>query len=193
MKKHLFILMLMSCLTYFSKYSFNPKIEISHNINYGIPVINRKIERVIIHHTAANEKSVNEIRIGHKKRGFRDIAYHYVIFPNGKIETGRNLNQRDGGVFWNSERHDWIAIVLIGKLHLHKVLQKQYASATQLSAKWIINQNLDYSKVLGHKEATIKGRNTVCPGINMKIFRNQVQREIRKLKYEKNSNYSKIT
>jgi hypothetical protein len=158
-----------------------PPIKVT-DPNYGLPKIKRKIEAVVIHHTAGNEKSVNQIRIGHKKRGFSDIAYHYVIFPNGKIETGRNLNIKDGGVYSASSKHQWVAIVMIGKLHLHRPTQAQWIATTQLAAKWTLKEKLPYTRVYGHKEVAIKNHGTLCPGFkDMKKFRLQVIEEQRVL------------
>ena len=52
----------------------------------------RKINWLVIH-TAATRPSmdigVKEIRRWHKKRGFADIGYHYVIRRDGRVEKGR--------------------------------------------------------------------------------------------------------
>ena len=55
----------------------------------------RKIDKIIIHCTATPEgrnHTIKDIRLWHKKRGFTDIGYHYVIDINGYILIGRPLH-----------------------------------------------------------------------------------------------------
>ena len=35
---------------------------------------------------------VDDIRVWHKARGWRDVGYHYVIRRDGALEKGRDLN-----------------------------------------------------------------------------------------------------
>lgn len=53
----------------------------------------RKINELIVHCSATPEGqnvTVEEIRKWHLKRGFVDIGYHYVVYLDGSIHTGRN-------------------------------------------------------------------------------------------------------
>ena len=55
----------------------------------------RVINEIIVHCTATPEGqdvTVNSIRQGHLRRGFSDIGYHYVIYRDGSIHDGRNVN-----------------------------------------------------------------------------------------------------
>lgn len=63
---------------------------------------NRDIREIIIHCTATPEgkdKTVAQIRYEHMLpeskggRGFSDIGYHYVVYRNGKIEIGRDVDK----------------------------------------------------------------------------------------------------
>lgn len=57
----------------------------------------RKIHTIIVHCTATPEGrdvSVNTIRNWHvRDNGWRDIGYHYVIYRDGSIHTGRPISQ----------------------------------------------------------------------------------------------------
>lgn len=54
----------------------------------------RRIDRVIIHHSAApSHYGIDEIREWHLARGFEDIGYHYVIEQDGSIRMGRPIEQ----------------------------------------------------------------------------------------------------
>lgn len=55
----------------------------------------RIINEIIVHCSATREGfnyTVNDITNWHKKRGFTTIGYHYVIYRDGSIHTGRNIN-----------------------------------------------------------------------------------------------------
>ena len=55
----------------------------------------RMINEIIIHCTATPEGrdyTVDDIRRWHKARGFSDVGYHYVIYRNGHIMDGRDVD-----------------------------------------------------------------------------------------------------
>ena len=55
----------------------------------------RKITRIVVHSTATPEGkdyTVSDIRKMHKARGYSDIGYHYVIYRDGTLHEGRNVN-----------------------------------------------------------------------------------------------------
>lgn len=52
----------------------------------------RKIKEIIIHCSATPEGedfTVEQIRGMHLARGFSDIGYHYVVYRDGSVHTGR--------------------------------------------------------------------------------------------------------
>lgn len=59
----------------------------------NLSVNKRTIKELIVHCSATPEGkdySVNTIRQWHLQRGFSDIGYHYVIYRDGSIHTGRD-------------------------------------------------------------------------------------------------------
>lgn len=55
----------------------------------------RTINEIIIHCSATVEGkdyTVDDIRKWHRERGFSDIGYHYVIYRDGTLNPGRNIN-----------------------------------------------------------------------------------------------------
>ena len=59
----------------------------------NLSVNKRNIKELIVHCSATPEGkdySVNTIRQWHLQRGFSDIGYHYVIYRDGSIHTGRD-------------------------------------------------------------------------------------------------------
>ena len=56
----------------------------------------RKIERIIIHCSASKEGqdlTVEQINKMHRQRGFKEIGYHFVIYRNGEIHDGRDIDK----------------------------------------------------------------------------------------------------
>lgn len=57
--------------------------------------MNRKIEYIVIHclYTLPNmDIGVKEVREWHRAQGWSDVGYHLIIRRDGKVETGRPLN-----------------------------------------------------------------------------------------------------
>lgn len=56
----------------------------------------REIKEIIIHCTATpegREVTVKEIDSWHKQRGWQGVGYHYVIYLDGSIHPGRDINK----------------------------------------------------------------------------------------------------
>ena len=56
----------------------------------------RALDKIILHCSATREGqhiTVDTIRQWHLKRGWRDIGYHYVIYIDGSVHTGRPIEQ----------------------------------------------------------------------------------------------------
>ena len=59
----------------------------------NLSVNKRNIKELIVHCSATPEGkdySVDTIRQWHLQRGFSDIGYHYVVYRDGSIHTGRD-------------------------------------------------------------------------------------------------------
>jgi len=56
----------------------------------------RKID-LIVYHCSATEAgrdiSLKEITRWHRARGFKTVGYHFLIHPDGRIDTGRKLDE----------------------------------------------------------------------------------------------------
>lgn len=55
----------------------------------------RTIREIIVHCTATPEGrnyTVEQCRADHKKQGWSDIGYHYLIYRDGSIHTGRDVD-----------------------------------------------------------------------------------------------------
>ena len=55
----------------------------------------RKITEIIVHCSATPEGkdyTVDDIRRWHKQRGYSDVGYHYIVYRNGILAQGRDVN-----------------------------------------------------------------------------------------------------
>ena len=72
-------------------------------------------KKIVIHCSASKNGArypIERIRADHLARGFADVGYHFVIQPNGDVETGRPTNE--SGAHCEGENHDSIGICLVG-------------------------------------------------------------------------------
>ncbi len=77
----------------------------------------RKITEIIIHCTATPEGrdcTVSQIRQWHLRRGFRDIGYHFVIYRDGTIHSGRPVAQ--AGAHCKDHNANSIGVCYVGGL-----------------------------------------------------------------------------
>jgi N-acetylmuramoyl-L-alanine amidase len=78
-------------------------------------MIMRKLNRIILHCSATIERAhfdVDTIRMWHKKRKFKDIGYHYVIYLDGSIHIGRPVAQV--GSHTRGHNQDSIGVCYVG-------------------------------------------------------------------------------
>lgn len=55
----------------------------------------RRIKEIIVHCTATPEGrdvTVDEVRRWHRQRGFSDIGYHYLVYRDGTVHAGRDVD-----------------------------------------------------------------------------------------------------
>lgn len=61
----------------------------------GLVKSSRVINEIIVHCSATPEGrdfTTSDIKRWHLERGFSDIGYHYIIYRDGSIHEGRNIN-----------------------------------------------------------------------------------------------------
>lgn len=133
----------------------------------------RAINCLVIHHSASKNDDVDSIRAGHKKRGFADIGYHNVIgngvkLPDGHISAARPHEKIGAGVFGANTGK--LQVCLIGNFESTVEGHTGPPSEAQLNAlgHWLHTNMRRYgvpaAQVKGHKEVSIPGHGTLCPG-----------------------------
>ena len=127
----------------------------------------RYINEIILHCSATPEGkdfTVEQIRSWHLQRGFRDIGYHYVIYRDGSIHTGRPLAQ----VGAHCKRHNShsIGICYIGGCVAKGKIPKDTRTPQQKQAIALLLKELHAKFPLatlhGHREFD----NKACPSFD---------------------------
>lgn len=133
----------------------------------------RKIERLIIHHSASACGTVEQIRKEHMARGYSDIGYHWLIgngcgIDDGQIVPGRPEAKVGAAVFKHNAGN--LYCCLIGQFaraapgYTGPPTPRQWAAL----GHWLWVKGRAFSvppeRVLGHDEWAIPGHHTQCPG-----------------------------
>lgn len=134
----------------------------------------RVIKELIVHCTASQEwvdLTVDQIRSMHKKNGWSDIGYHYVIYRDGSIHNGRNVNI--SGAHCEGHNSISIGIVYVGGLDKNGKAKDTRTDAQKASLTSLL-KNLKKlypnAKIMGHR--SVWGENTPskwkkqCPCFN---------------------------
>lgn len=77
----------------------------------------RWINKIIVHCTANKatcKLTMADFRKMHHDRGFRDVGYHYIVFPDGRIEAGRP--EREVGAHCSGQNYHSIGVAYVGGL-----------------------------------------------------------------------------
>lgn len=135
----------------------------------------RTIKEIIIHCTATPEgqdKTVEQIRAEHMApvskggRGWSDIGYHYVIYLDGSIHEGRDVNLV--GAHVEGYNTNSIGICYVGGKTKDMTQNKDTRTDRQKMALLSILVDLrklyPYAKIVGHRDLDKKGK--TCPNFD---------------------------
>jgi N-acetylmuramoyl-L-alanine amidase len=130
----------------------------------------RAISEIIVHCTATPEGkdfTVDDVRAWHKARGFSDIGYHYLIYPDGRIMLGRPVGQVGAHV----EGHNTgsIGISYFGGVSADGKTAKDTRTHRQRSSLlWLVQaliaKHKAVRKVTGHNQYA----NKACPSFDVR-------------------------
>lgn len=84
-------------------------------LGYVLSSVHRTIKEIIVHCSATPEGenfTVDDIRRWHKQRGFTDIGYHFVVYRDGSVHSGRPLEK--SGAHTSGHNTNSIGICYIG-------------------------------------------------------------------------------
>lgn len=131
----------------------------------------RKINLIVVHCTATEEGkdfTVDWIRRVHKNKGYADIGYHYVIYRDGSLHEGRNVNII--GAHARNHNINSIGVVYIGgcprgNTHANKDTRTKEQKETLLRLLKDLKKIYPNAKIVGHKDVNATG----CPSFDAKI------------------------
>ena len=135
----------------------------------------RKINKIILHCTATPEgryTTVEDIRRWHKQKGFNDIGYHYIVYLDGTIHDGRNVEIV--GAHTKGYNTGSIGIAYVGGINSKDFKPKDTRTEEQKKAlhKFLVKLMSQY------EEATLHGHNEfaakACPSFNVKKEYNDI-------------------
>lgn len=122
---------------------------------------------IIVHHTGAEEKNTAQIRNYHRRLGWRDIGYHFVIEKDGLLVPGRIQCERGAHCVAGGMNGLALGVALIGNFEERKPYPEQLATLHELLRRLMREYRIPVAKVLGHRE--VNGAATACPGRNLDI------------------------
>lgn len=129
----------------------------------------RKINEIIVHCTATPEGrnyTVEDIRHWHKQQGWSDIGYHYVVYRNGHVEPGRNVEV--AGAHCTGHNSHSIGVVYVGGVSADGKTAKDTRTDEQKDAlaKLLTELRIIYpdAKIYGHRNFA----NKACPSFDAK-------------------------
>ncbi len=127
----------------------------------------RKLDKIIIHCSATRKNQdigVKEIAQEHKKNGWENIGYHFVIRRNGEIEDGRPIEEI--GAHCKGQNKNSIGICLVGGVNEQLKAENNFTPAQFFSLQKLV-QNLKMKfqnlTIHGHKEFAAKD----CPSFEV--------------------------
>ena len=130
----------------------------------GLVKSRRKITEIIVHCTATPEGkdyTTKDITAWHKQRGFSTIGYHYVVYRDGSVHTGRDVNVA-GAHCTNHNAHS-IGVCYVGGLAKDGKTPKDTRTNVQKASLEILLRKLrtlyPTAKIYGHNTFSAKA----CP------------------------------
>jgi hypothetical protein len=112
--------------------------------------------------------SVDEIRKWHiRDRGWKDIGYHFVIYPDGTVANGRSSHVTGAHVL--GENSGNLGVCLNGR---DKYTVAQFDSLRTLVERLCDQFDIPTRYIFGHYEfQSAKDQGKTCPNINMDELR----------------------
>jgi len=136
--------------------------------------LRRKWKKVILHHTYKptvsnfNEKPdasywLTAIDRVHRSKGWKKIAYHFIIMPDGLIYVGRELDE--DGAHTVGHNHNSIGVCVFGDFNTETMPTSQYISTKYLIAFLLVALKLDHNSLFFHRNFALK----TCPGSKLDL------------------------
>lgn len=136
-------------------------------INLGLVISKRNIKEIIVHCSATPEGkdfTVADITRWHKQRGFTTIGYHYVVYRDGSVHNGRDVNV--SGAHCTGHNSISIGVCYIGGCEANSKKAKDTRTQAQKKALLDLLKKLKAlypkAKIHGHRDFAAKA----CPSFD---------------------------
>ncbi len=126
-----------------------------------------KWTHIVIHHTGAEEKNARQVCDYHRRLGWQDVGYHYLIERDGVVVPGRPPSMRGAHCLAGRMNHKALGIALIGNLEKRPPFPAQLAALKGLLKRLMREYRIPPANVLGHRE--VPGAATACPGRHLDL------------------------
>jgi len=113
------------------------------------PSVERRINRIIL--LATNIVPAERLRQIHMSRGFTDIGYHFLVYPEGNVVRGRSLTEDAAIVTKHNVGTIGIAVPCVTKGHC-RLADAQLDSLEQLISGLSQEFNIPLTNVIGAEE-----------------------------------------
>ncbi|MCK5113288.1 MAG: N-acetylmuramoyl-L-alanine amidase [Phycisphaerae bacterium] len=132
---------------------------------------NRPWKYIIIHHSATQTGSAKEFDKMHRRKGWDEMGYHFVINngrggTDGKVEVGSRWRKQKWGAHTktpNNEHNNFgIGVCLVGNFMNSMPSQKQLAAMRELVEYLMITYDIPPQNVIAHKDAPILKPTECC-------------------------------
>lgn len=117
---------------------------------------NVPIDEIVVHHSAGENTSVEDIDKIHMANGWGGIGYHFYIRTDGTIYKGRDIEYV--GAHCIGKNFNSIGICLEGNFDNHEPSSQQMGSLVNLSLK--LSEEYNINKFSPHRDSYA----TNCPG-----------------------------
>ena len=122
-------------------------------------------KKVILHCSASpnyKQLTVEQIDKMHRARGWSQVGYHWIVYPNGELMPGRA--ERVVGAHTKGKNTHSLGICLIGT---DRFTEEQVEGLIELYDDFYKRYDIDYDAWWGHYQFA----NKICPGIDMNFVR----------------------
>lgn len=130
----------------------------------------RRIDMIIVHCSATPEGkdyTVEDIRKWHKQQGWSDIGYHYVVYLDGSVHEGRDVDI--AGAHCSGKNLYSIGVCYVGGVaqdgRTPKDTRTESQKAAILSLLVDLKKLYPNAKIYGHQDFA----NKACPSFNAKL------------------------
>jgi hypothetical protein len=132
---------------------------------------------IVIHHSASDSGGAVIFDEWHRKRGWDELGYDFVIDngegqPDGKVEVGSRWLKQKQGAHAKSPTGEYndrgIGICLVGNFEKGNPTAAQWESLVRLVTYLSREYDISPDRIIGHHDVN---KTTLCPGKNMDLER----------------------